>query len=357
MSTSSLVDADVHLPTPSIESLVPFMSDHWKEWSRNSGFKGPTDDVYPPKAQTSWDPQLDPANALEPGALAEAVLSKGAKAAVLNCSYAVDSIRHPYLAAELANALNAWQRETWLGADNRFFGSIVIPPQAPALAVAAIERHADDSRFVQILLPARAEAPYGNLRYHPIFRAAEEQNLVVSIQYGGFPGIPNMSGGWASHLFEEHAGMAFIFQTHLASLVYEGVFDLFPNLRVTFVESGFTWLPPFLWRIDKGWKGLRRETPWVKRLPSQYILEHVKFTAQPLDSVSDSALLGMVIEQLQGQRVLMYASDYPHHHSCDALETIRGLMSQDDFAAFSGGTADSLYRLEPRLERQVRIGS
>lgn len=342
-----LIDADVHVPPPSIEELTPFMSDHWKEWTKNSGFKGPADMAYPPSAPISRHPDIGADSATTVESLAEAVLStENADGAVLNCAYALDGIRHPYLAAELADSLNSWQKEKWLAAERRFFGSIVVPSQAPDLAVEAIERWGNDDRFVQVALPVRAEAPYGNRRYHPIFKTAQKHGLAVSIQYGGFPGTPNMSGGWASHLFEEHAGMAFAFQTHLASLVYEGVFDLFPDLWIVFVESGFTWLPSFLWRIDKGWKGLRRETPWVKKAPSEYILDRVRFTAQPIDSFPESGLLEMVIEQLEGRPVLMYSSDYPHWHSLNAMAAVGSILSGEELNAFTFRTASATYGLD-----------
>ena len=62
--------------------------------------------------------------------------------------------------------------------------------------------------------------------------------------------------------------MSQVFQAQVLSLVSEGVFDLFPSLRVALIEAGFTWMPSLMWRFDKEWRGLRHLTPWVKRLPS-----------------------------------------------------------------------------------------
>ena len=59
--------------------------------------------------------------------------------------------------------------------------------------------------------------------------------------------------------------MASAYQSQLTSLVAEGTFDRFPELRLALLESGFAWLPAFLWRFDKGWRGLRREIPWTRR--------------------------------------------------------------------------------------------
>ena len=61
--------------------------------------------------------------------------------------------------------------------------------------------------------------------------------------------------------------MGHIFEAQLTSLIAEGAFERFPELRVVLLESGFGWLPPLLWRLDKEWKGLRREIPWVKHAP------------------------------------------------------------------------------------------
>ena len=77
------------------------------------------------------------------------------------------------------------------------------------------------------------------------------------------------------------------FESQLLSLVAEGVFAKFPGLKVVLSKSGFTWLPPFLWRANKTWRGVRAEMPWVKRPPAEIIREHVRLTIQPVDAAAD----------------------------------------------------------------------
>ena len=45
----------------------------------------------------------------------------------------------------------------------------------------------------------------------------------------------------------------------LNSLLVEGVFQKFPDLRVVLIESGVTWLPASIWRVNKTWRGVRSD--------------------------------------------------------------------------------------------------
>jgi predicted TIM-barrel fold metal-dependent hydrolase len=111
--------------------------------------------------------------------------------------------------------------------------------------------------------------------------------------------------------------MAHIFQTQLTSLVSEGTFAELPELRITMVEGGWTWLPSLMWRLDKNWKGLRREIPWASQPPSEYIRQHVRFTTQPIDGPPNPKHLRQIVDQLGSDDLLLYATDYPHWHADD----------------------------------------
>src|SRR5262249_52311125 len=96
-----------------------------------------------------------------------------------------------------------------------------------------------------------------------------------------------------------------------ASLITEGVFVKYPKLKVVLIESGVTWLPAFLWRFSKFWRGLRTEIPWVDRTPAEIFRDHFRLTIQPFDA-PDSETVARVIEHLRPAELLVHASDYPH---------------------------------------------
>ena len=41
------IDCDVHLVVPSVETLMPYLADHWRAYIRETAFKGPIDSSYP----------------------------------------------------------------------------------------------------------------------------------------------------------------------------------------------------------------------------------------------------------------------------------------------------------------------
>ncbi|MFZ0214714.1 MAG: amidohydrolase family protein [Candidatus Dormiibacterota bacterium] len=318
----ALIDCDVHDTVPGIDALLPYLSPHWAEYCRQSAFRGPTDTAYPPNAPTTTAPLwrgASPAAATSVDAVRQQLLQPlGLELAILTCVYAVESIHNPDSAAAMAAAVNDWQRAEWLDPEPRLRASIVVPSQQPEMAAQEIERVAGDERFVQVLLPVRSLLPYGNRHYHPIYEAAARHDLAVGLHFGGAPGNPPTGAGWPSTYLEEYAGMAQVFQTQLLSLIVEGVFDRYPSLRVVCIEGGFTWVPSLLWRIDKEWKGLRRDVPWVRREPSEYVREHVRFTTQPLDAPPGDTGLAELVADTDLASLLLFATDYPHWHF-DAL--------------------------------------
>ena len=72
------------------------------------------------------------------------------------------------------------------------------------------------------------------------------------------------------------------------------------------------WLPALMWRLDAEWKALRTEVPWVRRRPSEYLRDHVRLSTQPLERPEDDRHLLQMLEMMEAEHVLMFASDYPH---------------------------------------------
>jgi uncharacterized protein len=345
-----VIDTDVHITVPSHRALFPYLDDHWREYLTESAFRGPTDTAYPKGAPTSAVPGSQPANGEPPGSslelLREQVLEPwGAEFAILNCDYAVDSLHNPDTAAAMAAAVNDWIVAEWLDKEPRLRASIVVPSRQPEMAAKEIDRVGSHPGFVQIFLPVRSWAPYGDRRHLPIFEAAARHDLVASLQFGGAPGNPPTGAGWPSYYIEEYVGMAQVFQTQVLSMIGEGVFDRFPTLRVALVEGGWTWLPSLLWRIDKDWKGLRREVPWNKTVPSEYVKERIRLTLQPLDPSPDPKHLLQVIDQLGSEELLMFSTDYPHWHFDSPEEAIPAGLSDDLKRKILYDNARAFYKL------------
>jgi uncharacterized protein len=348
--TEPLIDCEVQAVVQSIETLEPFLSSHWREVIATTQFKGPTDTPYPPALPTSRRPGLDDLDGRPPGATLASIRTQaldplGAELAILTCAYGVESVRNPDAAAAIASAINDWLAAGFLEREPRLRASISVPAQ-PAMAAEEIARVAADPRFVQVYLPVRSALPYGNRVWLPLLEAAVEHDLPLALHFGGSPGLPPTASGWPTYYVEEFADMATAFQSQLTSLIAEGAFDRFPALRVVLAGSGFSWLPAWMWRFDKVWRGLRREVPWNTRPPSVTVREQVRVTLQPVDGPADPAALLTVIEQLGSDELLMFSSDYPRGHADEGLDALPAGMPPDLRRAILSGNARAFY---PRL--------
>ncbi len=118
--------------------------------------------------------------------------------------------------------------------------------------------------------------------------------------------------GWPTTFTEEYVNQATAFQSQLTSLIAEGVFAKFPALTVVLMESGVTWLPAYLWRLTKFWKGLRSEIPWVSDPPSSIVRDRVRLTLQPFDAPPDPSSVMRLIDHIGSDEMLLFSTDYPH---------------------------------------------
>ncbi len=312
---ASGIDCDIHPALPSISTLFPYLPAYWSEQLRVRGTDGFDSILYPPNAgfscRADWRDGARPGTSLE--ALRRHALDEfGTRIAVCNLLYNVAAVRNADLGTVLARAMNDWLAAEWLDREPRLRAAIHIAPQDPLAAAEEIERRAADPRFVHVLLPAMDETLLGKRQFRPIHEAAARHRLPLAIHAQMTATHATTSNGWPSHLAEDHIAMAHAFQAQLLSFVYEGAFTAVPGLRLVLLESGFAWLPSFLWRADRTWKAMRAEVPWVNTPPSAILREHVRIALQPAEAPPDPAQLPILLEQLGGDELLLFSTDWPH---------------------------------------------
>jgi uncharacterized protein len=323
------IDCDVHPAVPALSALMPYLDEMWRETVPRRGLDELNTIAYPANspltARADWrHPGERPAST--PPRLAEQALDPfDTQLAICNCLYGVQATFSEDLGAAMACAVNDWIAREWLDRDNRLRASIVVPQQNPELAAAEIERCAADRRFVQVMLLVSGELPLGRRQNWPIYATAERLGLPVGIHAGSTYRHPNTPVGWASYLTEDYINQAGGFQTQLTSLITEGVFAKFPDLTFVLMETGVTWLPGYLWRLTKFWKGLRSEVPWVSDPPATIVRERVRLTLQPFDGPPDPATLTRFMEHLGSDELLLFSTDYPHWQFDDAQAIPAGL--------------------------------
>ena len=311
-----MIDCDLHPSVPGWRALLPYLDEMWREIVVRRGVDDLNTISYPSgnplTARSDWrdDAGKPASDAARLGK--EALEPFGTSIAICNCLWGAQATFSEDLGAAAAGAVNDWIAREWLDRDPRLRASIVVPQQNAELAVAEIERCAADRRFVQVMLLVSAELPLGRRQNWPIYAAAERLGLPVGIHAGSSYRHANSPVGWSSYFAEEYVNVAGAFQTQLTSLIAEGVFARFPRLTVVLMESGVTWLPGYLWRLTKFWKGLRSEVPWVADPPATIVRERVRLTTQPFDGPPDAATLTRFMEHMDSDELLLFSTDYPH---------------------------------------------
>ncbi len=334
--------------------LLPYLDDHWRESVISRGIDGLDLAAYPPHAPISARPDWRTpgrAPAADAATLGrEALDPYGTTIGILNCLHGSIAMYSEDMGAALARAVNDWLAAEWLDRDKRLRAAVTVCMRDPALAVEEIERRAADPRFVQVLLLVSGDMPLGRRLMWPIYEAAQRHGMPVAIHAGSTGHNPTTAVGWPSYFVEDYIAQAPAMQSQMLSLVAEGVFQKFPDLRFILLESGVTWLPTFLWRLDKEWRGLRMEVPWVDQPPSRIIREQVRVSLQPVDAPG-ADVLAQVVGQLGADDMLLFSTDYPHWQ----FEAEEGPVPPGLPASLLARVArDNAYATYPRLKETMR---
>lgn len=151
---------------------------------------------------------------------------------------------------------------------------------------------------------------YDDPMWDPFWEAAVDLGLPLSFhiltsRHSAFNGRPRGSR------LNGFLGIIRGIQDIMGTLVYGGVFERHPGLRIVCVEADAGWVPHYMYRMDHAYK---RHRAWMapgvelSRLPSEYFAEHIYTTFQ------DDWTAFRVADQMNWRR-LMWANDFPHSDS------------------------------------------
>jgi predicted TIM-barrel fold metal-dependent hydrolase len=355
-SILGFIDCDVHPYVKGPNDFDPFLSKRWLEHRKTIGGRSRQG-----LAKTSMYPRMSPGVGMRmdswpkdgshPGSdlplMQEQLLdlfevSYGLLAPLVGGSAAERNVE---FGAAMATAVNEWQLAHWCDPDPRLLGAVQINMEGSELAIAEIEKRAGDRRWAQVNVPPRGLEPLGRPRYRPILEACAAAQFPVSLHLGGTSGHASTGGGWPSFYHDEHPSYVQSMQTLVTSLVCEGTFEAIPNLKVVLVEGGFAWLPALAWRLDKHWKRLKAEVPSLKRLPSEYIHDHIWVTTQPIEEPEQPEDMLSILEWIGPDRV-MFSTDYPHWDQDDPRYAFKIKLPEDWKKKIYQENARDLYRLD-----------
>ncbi|PYI53978.1 amidohydrolase family protein [Paenibacillus flagellatus] len=345
-----VIDVDVH-NEQSDAALVPYLPEPWRSRVASggvgfagSGYHSPVgvlrrDSVPPGGGKAGSDPDF---------MIEQLVNGYNVEYAILTgVVYNISATHDPDFAAAICSAYNDFLIEEWLGKSKAFKGAIAVATQDPALAAREIDRIGGHPDMVEVIISSAARAPLGQRQYHPIYEAAERNGLPVALHpgaEGAGSSTPPTAAGYPSRYIEWHTCLSQMFMAHLVSMVCEGVFEKFPKLKVVLVEGGIAWLPHIMWRLDKNYKALRSQVPWLKKPPSQYIREHCYVSTQPIEEPDNPQHLIDLFNMIDAENMILYSSDYPHW-DFDAPTAILKRLSPEAKRKVFYENAKKLYRL------------
>jgi uncharacterized protein len=357
----TIIDTDVHnaVPPDSIHALGPYMSKRWARYLELIGARSLGEDPLIRARPATSRSDAWPPNGKGPGEDPDFVRRQLLDAYGIHCGILnnTSGTWQPYiggnqpagLTIELMHALNDWAADEWLAIDRRWRSSICVPFEEPAAAAReiALRRDGPDAdRWVQVLLADRLEKPIGNPKYWPMLEAAAEHGVPLAFHPGGRGMNPITGCGWPSYYYEDHVGYPQAAFSHLASLIFEGAFDRWPQLKVVLVEGGYSWAVPYAWRLDGAWRLLREEVPELERKPSEYLRDRVWYTTQPMEEPERPQWFPAMYRQMEraglGNR-LMFSTDYPHWDFDSPTHALPRSLDQDTRRRILAENASALY--------------
>ncbi len=201
---------------------------------------------------------------------------------------------------------------------------------------------------------------HSHIGLDPVWARAEEAGVPVVFHVGGtgdlidlsyfkngLPVPPDFHGGEENFRSVDYMGIPGPPAQTLATMIFDGVLDRFPGMKIGVIEQGAVWVPSWLRQMESAFDAFYRHEERLRQLsmrPTDYVRRQVRFTPYPTEDV------GWIIEQA-GSEVVLFSTDYPHVEGGrrpierfeaslgDADEEVRQRFYCDNFLDLLGPTA------------------
>ncbi len=214
--------------------------------------------------------------------------------------------------------------------------------RAPTLAEEAIELGAAALLVASGCPPGHSPSHIG---LDGVWARAQEAGIPIVFHVGGtgdliepgywnngLPIPPDFHGGEENFRSVDYMGIPHPPEQTLATLIFDGVLDRFPSLRIGVIEQGAIWVPSWTRQMESAFDAFARHEERLRILslrPTEYVQRHIRFTPYPTEDV------GWITAQC-GPDVLLFSSDYPHVEG--------GRRPLERFEASLGDTSEEIRR-------------
>lgn len=217
-------------------------------------------------------------------------------------------VTDPELAAAHCRAYNTWASEVCATHRNRLFPVGHISFWNPPEAVRELERIAKAGMRTVFIgaMPIEGKS-FGCPEYDPVWAKAQELEIAIGIHlvvhrnYSGHDWYMDRRPGFMYMSMNVIQDPRMV----LTTMVYDGVFERFPHLRVATIESGSGWVVEWMDRLDYRYSYMGHSCA-MKRPASEYFARNIWISADPTER-----LLPYMIELTSDDKYFI-GSDFPH---------------------------------------------
>jgi predicted TIM-barrel fold metal-dependent hydrolase len=206
--------------------------------------------------------------------------------------------------------------------DRRLLATAYVP-LADFERSAAIAGEAIDAGAAALLVPSgcpRRHSP-SHVGLDPVWAQAEDAGIPIVLHVGGGgellspmymenggPPVHDFHGGDENFRSVSYMAIPAPPMQTLATMIFDGVLDRFPELRIGVIEQGAIWMPSWMRQMEAAFEAFVKHEDRLRALsmrPSEFVHRQIRATPYPTEDV------GWIIDQV-GEDVCLFSSDYPH---------------------------------------------